>query len=317
MINIDKFTLLLQDFQHNESSGYWTHHSTTRAGALEAKQRWTCNIENKAGAVILAATVHDSESYDTQRATVSFSPANISLHKAEQELAARGFSASLLEAALYRFDLENTRVLKEPAHAYHKVLDIAARKQRTDMRHGSTWYSNSIGKNKAQVCFYDAGQIHKHLPAGACRLEARVQGTALCASYGVNTPKHLQDIDKPQLYRQIVTLKLPHLPKIEHDTQAAGQQILIALWHDVRENTKKRGTCPVKELLALAAVCLPGIDVASIQRIITDGTTDKSQASKYRSKLRSITSRAGRIIAHHNATPHATIAQELLMYIAA
>lgn len=308
---LDKAAFVMQDYSHDKSSGAWRYKTDMPAGADTPQEKWTYSHKPNGSKLSL----FDAEVQSNGHAMVRFCPAHIALDKVESVLRSIGLSTELKLALVHRFDLQRTLILLQEAYAYHEALNIAARKQRADLRHGSTWYSNAMQSTGVQVTFYDAARKHKHLDAGSMRLEARIQGLQECRSRGFAQAASIYDMDTLEVFRSLVLAKLPHIEKIELKRQSRSYQTALNIWQAVQSEAKRGGRSPLHEFLELLGIQHLDLSIDQLQRLISDTVKDKQTAYRYRKTLREVVSRSYRYATPQGGT--ATIAQELRRYIAA
>jgi|1048.fasta_scaffold37668_1 hypothetical protein len=315
---LDKMVVIVQDYNFKPTKDWNSTQSWLQGSDMDLDRPILQHKYNHRSG--REASLFDIVVNDSGHCRLQFNPSRIELSQVESALSDKGFSCSLIDATMYRLDLQKTQVLKNPAFSYHQLLNLAARKQRSAVRVDNTWYSNQFKKGVGglQVCFYDAAAKHKSLNPGSCRLEARLQGVKDCCKYGVNSVSDLAHIDSHQLYVRLVSSKLPYLHSIEESSSTFSYQVLNDLLANILSNTKKGGGNGVFEFLAAIAVSNVAFNcnIDLIEAVIKNQIKDDSKASHWRRKVRDFATKVNTGLLK-NFNTGLTMAQELRLFIAA
>lgn len=314
---LDKMVVIVQDFDFKRTTKGWRIEQVWEAGLDMDLDRPTLvhKYNHKQGR---EASLFDISVSDLGHCRLQFNPSRIELSQVESVLRDKGFNTSLIDATMYRLDLQKTQVLSNPAYCYHQLLNLAARKQRTALRADETWYSNRFQKNVGgvQICFYDAAAKHKSLNPGSCRLEARIQGIDDCRSYGIDSVSDLAHLDNDDLYVRLVKKKLPYLHNIESEVSLSMSELYTKLFRAALNNNKKGGSGVMKDFMSSLGVLGIEASYELIIRIIDELSPDRHRAYHYRKEFKDKVVSTRKIIAQdYDRGP--TMAQELRLFIAA
>lgn len=287
---IDKIHLKVSDFRIKDCTG-WGKSIKIAAGTGDVSETWYLNepgftIEKK----------NDKQGYPT--VFVQYNP-NKAAGTIESLCRQSGVVCDTLGGQVLRVDVARDKVLQLGVHAYHPVIQAAAR-GRTKIR---TYCSTiTTGDRSGQIQLYDKSTESRLTTAGVGRLEVRYLKPKSIRGHGINTLQDLYKSDVMFLYRAAGQLYLPKLLQLGVDVESIGRGAALL------KNLYRVGNSrPVTTWLCSTGILQLGVDAAL--QMIQAADLPKRKAYLARQQVLKYSSTVG--------SGMGSLTNEILLYFAA